>query len=310
MWNALFCNIAERGLITVKHHKGAILKFSQRMGITSAEKIIQIESIDVDLRNSLWSVLSEIYWKRFNLPKYHMGDRCDRVSNSNLGSLFTSLWLHYFKLPIDTIPIFFYDEKNALNRIRENFFSAKWFEIYDFIEFVAVHGPKAMNGAFIATCNDFLERENSGYRFVCGKIVEISSSDEISEIDNAISKSTPYYGVKQHLSSAISLLSDRKNPDYRNSIKESISAVESLCKSISGKDNATLGAALKELEKNNLLHPALKSAFSSLYGYTNDTGGIRHALMEESTLTGADARFMLISCSAFVNYVIASTNSA
>ena len=286
------------------------MRFSQRMGITSAEKIVQIESIDEDLRNSLWSALSAIYWRKFNRPKYDMGTRCDRVSGSNLDGLFTALWLHYFKRPIDTIPALFHDENNALGRIRKYFFSAEWFEIYDFIEFVAEYGPKERKDDFIVACNSFLERENSGYRFVNGKIVGISSSDEVSEIESAISSSTPYYGVKQHLSSAISLLSDRQNPDYRNSIKESISAVESLCKSISGNDSATLGAALKELERRSQLHPALKSAFSSLYGYTSDTGGIRHALMEESILTGADARFMLISCSAFVNYVIASTSSA
>ena len=217
------------------------------MGITSAEKIVQIESIDEDLRNSLWSALSAIYWRKFNRPKYDMGTRCDRVSGSNLDGLFTALWLHYFKRPIDTIPALFHDENNALGRIRKYFFSAEWFEIYDFIEFVAEYGPKERKDDFIVACNSFLERENSGYRFVNGKIVGISSSDEVSEIESAISSSTPYYGVKQHLSSAISLLSDRQNPDYRNSIKESISAVESLCKSISGNDSATLGAALKEL---------------------------------------------------------------
>jgi hypothetical protein len=93
-------------------------------------------------------------------------------------------------------------------------------------------------------CNHFLERENSSYRFLDGKIVEISSSDELQEIESAIERSTPYYGVKQHLRSAISMLSDRENPDYRNSIKESISAVESLCKTVSGNDKATLGSAL------------------------------------------------------------------
>lgn len=99
-------------------------------------------------------------------------------------------------------------------------------------------------------------------------------------------------------------MNNRETPDYRNSIKESISAVESLAKVLSGSDKATLGEALKEIEKNGKLHSALKSAFSSLYGYTNDAEGIRHALLDESSLTKADARFMLVSCSSFVNYLI------
>ena len=283
------------------------MKFSQRLGITPIEKAIQIEAIDNDLRNSLWSLLTAFYWDTFNKNKYNMAGRTDYISGSNLDRLFEALWLHYFKKPTDTIPTFYYARDDGLGILRSYFFKATWYEVYDFIEFVSVHGPTVKRGEFIAACNKFMERENSGYRFVDRKIIEISSSDEVSEIESAIERSTPYYGVKQHLSSAISLLSDKEKPDYRNSIKESISAVESLCKTVSNDEKATLGAALKILEKNGNMHPALKSAFSSLYGYTNDADGIRHALMEESKLTSADARFMLISCSAFINYVIATS---
>lgn len=286
------------------------LKFSQRKGLTPAGKVLQIDAIDEELMNSIWSLLTAFYWDKFDRHKWSMGSRTDHISESNLNGLFRSLWLHHFKKPIDTIPTYFYDEINGLAILRRYFFSAEWYEIYDFIEAIVAYGPKQQKEGFISSCNGFLERENSAYRFVNGKIAEISSLDEIGEIEEAISKSTPYYGVRQHLITAISMLSDRANPDYRNSIKESISAVESLCKTVSGQEKATLGAALKTLESKGLMHPALKSAFSSLYGYTNDAGGIRHALMEESNLTSADARFMLISCSAFVNYVIASTSSS
>src|SRR5205814_4142658 len=98
-------------------------------------------------------------------------------------------------------------------------------------------------------------------------------------------------------------MSDRKNPDYRNSIKEAISAVEATCGMISGKPKATLGDALKVLREKGSVHPALEKAFSAIYGYTSDANGIRHALTEESNLTFSDAKFMVISCSAFVNYL-------
>jgi hypothetical protein len=51
------------------------------------------------------------------------------------------------------------------------------------------------------------------------------------------------------------------------------------------------------------LHPAFREALSKMYGYTSDADGIRHSLMEESRLDGDDARFMLVTCSAFVNYL-------
>ena len=36
--------------------------------------------------------------------------------------------------------------------------------------------------------------------------------------------------------------------------------------------------------------------------------GIRHALLQEPTLDSDDARFMLVSCSAFVNYLKTKAN--
>ena len=136
-------------------------------------------------------------------------------------------------------------------------------------------------------------------------MVEITSNEEIQSIECAIAEATPYGGVKEHLKRALEHHSDKQNPDYRNSIKESISAVESLAKQVSGNEKATLGAILKKLEKEEKMHPALKSAFSNLYGYTNDADGIRHALLnEEGSLTKTDAKFMLVCCSAFINYVI------
>lgn len=285
------------------------MKFSQRLGLTPAQKAIQIGSLDEDLRNSLWSLLTIYYWDRFNKRKYDMSSRADYISGSNLDGLFKGLWLNYFKKPIDTIPDRYYDEPDGLGMLRKYFFQAKWYEVYDFIEFITGYSIDDKRNNFINACNNIFERENSGYRFVDGKIIEISSADEVNEIEKAIEKATPYYGVKQHLVSAIALISDKENPDYRNSIKESISAVESLCKKIAGDEKATLTAALKVLEKKGHMHSALKSAFSSLYGYTSDADGIRHALMEQSNLTSADARFMLISCSAFINYVVATTEN-
>ncbi len=285
------------------------MKFSQRLGIVLAEKAIQIESLDQDLRNSLWSQLTIYYWDKFNKQKYDFGSRIDYISGSNLNSLFNGLWLSYFKKPIDTIPDYYYDEPYGLGILRKYFFEAKWYEVYDFIEFISGYSIDGKRDNFINDCNKIFGKENSGYRFVDGKIIEISSSDEVNEIEKAIENATPYYGVKQHLVSAITLISDKQNPDYRNSIKESISAVESLCKKVAGDDKATLSTALKLLEKKGHLHSALEKAFSALYGYTSDADGIRHALMEQSNLTSADARFMLISCSAFINYVIATTEN-
>lgn len=273
------------------------MRFSQRIGKIPTGKLVQYEDIDEDLRNGLWNSFTVSFLNRVSYRR----DSSSYTKNANLSQMMTNLWMHLFKLPVDQIPLKFTDTKSVL---REWFFDAEWFELFDFLEACVEHGNDNYAGDLITNCNFHLERENSAYRFVNRELAEITGKEEIEEVEAAIGQSGAYGGVREHLASSLALMNDRENPDYRNSIKESISAVESLAKVLSGNDKATLGQALKEIEKNGKLHSALKSAFSSLYGYTNDAEGIRHALLEESSLTKADARFMLVSCSSFVNYLI------
>ena len=152
--------------------------------------------------------------------------------------------------------------------------------------------------------NELFEKEYVGYRFINNYIVAIVDKEEVSAIEEALSNK--FDGCKAHISKAVGFISDREKPDYKNSIKESISAVESICKIITGEKSATLGDTLKILENKNGLKGQLKSAFEKLYTYTNDKGGIRHAEgLFESNVSFEEAKFMLVSCCAFVNYLIA-----
>ena len=65
---------------------------------------------------------------------------------------------------------------------------------------------------------------------------------------------------------------------------------------------------MKFIENKYKIPNGLKTAFSVLYGYTSNENGIRHALTENNTnATINEARFMLVTCSAFVNYLIANS---
>jgi hypothetical protein len=73
--------------------------------------------------------------------------------------------------------------------------------------------------------------------------------------------------------------------------------------------NGKFSDALTAIEKKIQLHGSLKKAFMALYGYTSDAGGIRHALSDEDvTPTFEDAKFMLVTCSAFINYLKAKAS--
>ena len=273
--------------------------FSQREGFEPVKNIIQVDNMDRDLRNSLWNALCIWYWKRA---------RAKYISEDENISIFVSiLWLNYFKEPIDTLPDYW---PHVLEYIRKYYFECKWNNVYDFIDFIARNSPDTtINREFMKSCNRYLEKELSAYRFVGGILTPITSEEEITEIEEALGADF-LKPVHTHLKTALSLFSDRKSPDYRNSIKESISAVEAISKLITKKPNATLGDALKKIESKVDIHVALKKAFNKLYGYTSNEQGIRHSLLDESNLDFEDAKFMLVVCSAFINYLILKSPKA
>jgi hypothetical protein len=208
-----------------------------------------------------------------------------------------SLWFNYFKKPIDSRETY---GIHILQVIRRYFFECPWYEVYDFIEFVAKYHSFMKN--LSKMINSILEQELAGYRLIDGVIADITDKQEVEMLEAAL-RDTEFEGVSNHLKRALELLSDRKKPDYRNSIKESISAVESMARIITKRPKATLGDALTILEKTGKVHAALKAGFSNLYGYTSDEGGIRHAMLEEPNIDVNDAKFFLLSCTSFVNYL-------
>lgn len=274
--------------------------FSQRKGIKPVKSVIQVNFMDDDLRNGLWNALTTSYWD--NISRDYISYFPD------MEILIKKIWVDHFKQPLDTLEDIW---SLTYEKIRNIFYNYEWYEVYDFIEFIVYSYPyKDDNQDFMDHCNSFLERELSAYRFIGGKITQITSEEEISEIEEALEISKSLKAVNTHLKTALDLLADRKSPNYRNSIKESISAVEAICNIITKGKNATLGQALKKIEDKVGLHSALKNAFSSLYGYTSDADGIRHALLDEPNLYFEDAKFMLVSCSTFINYLVIKASKA
>lgn len=271
------------------------MRFSEQYGHVAVRNAIQIDSMNQQLRNGIWSLLTIYIWDNV---------RCYGTSffeTSPAGrKLFTRLWLYYWKLPIDTLR----DDWNAvLGKTRLYFFECEWFEAYDFVEFIAQNYPSypfTDEAAFVRAVNSTLTRECAACRLVNGSFVKITAEEEISEIESALAGAKG--PVQIHLQRALELLSNREKPDYRNSIKESISAIESLVAIALG-EKGTLGQLIKKMEDEIGLHPALRSAFSSLYGYTSDEAGIRHAIMESENVNFEEAKFFLVVCSTFINFV-------
>lgn len=146
-----------------------------------------------------------------------------------------------------------------------------------------------------------LRSENCFYQLFQGQFIPRLPLEQRESLEIALQASDP---IRIHLETALRMLSDRENPDCRNSIKESISAVESACKQLTGLDDATLTEALRTLQATRPLHDDFREALQRLYWWTCDDSGIRHSLSGEPTATLADAQFTLVVCSAFVNYLL------
>lgn len=264
------------------------MSFSERMGFVPERKI-QIESMDDRLQNRLYNFCIELINDR----------KIDAISMINC-------IIDYIGMRVD-------DDYDINYSIIQQTLSdkSKWYHSYDIIEHALDYYKKnnynyddSVYLCYVQELNDTLQEEKSGYRMIDGQFVPITDENELKEIQDAMH--SEFDSVDQHIKKALTLYSDRDKPDYENSIKESISAVEAMCCIITGMKgkNATLGEALKKLEENGVhIHGAMKSGFSSLYGYASDENGIRHGGIDFVNAPEEDARYMLVSCSAFVNYL-------
>lgn len=193
----------------------------------------------------------------------------------------------------------------------DSFEKKEWYFCFDVIEIWYQYlvlfdnkfiGNNKISSDFLYSINRVLEETFSGYRLLKGKIVAITDEIEINAVKEAVSSSSG--PVAEHMRMALEKFSAKPNPDYRNAIKEAISAVEALVKKISKNQKDSLGPALDGIENEIGISGALKEGFKKIYGYTSQEGGIRHALTDESVSpTFEDAKYMIVSCSAFINYL-------
>ena len=131
---------------------------------------------------------------------------------------------------------------------------------------------------------------------------------EAFQRDYSVLTASGNLGARTHLSAASAALS---KGDFAGSLRESIHAVESTAKAVTGDPNADLNVALRKLESSKPLHPALRQALGKLYAWTSDEKGVRHALIDaNANVTEAQALFMLSACAAFAAWLTRESASA
>lgn len=88
-------------------------------------------------------------------------------------------------------------------------------------------------------------------------------------------------------------------PDFENSIKESISAVESCLMILLNEPNGTLGKIIKQAK----LDPDVERLISQAYGLASNKAFVRHGGTTESTLTKAEAEFFIDFAASSIVYI-------
>ena len=275
--------------------------FADRNNIHPVNTSMQYKDFDVRSRITIANQINATYHAIF--------DKDSEVEWVN--AFWRSIVHNVYVQPIDCSSGMSYYESKMLELINANIYNDDYADVLSLVEYIAKllyqESEKRYKQVDVYNVlNKTFEKEFIEYRFVNGVIAQIISEIEIAQIEEAASLKDNK--VDEHINKALFLLSDRDNPDYENSIKESISAVEAMCNEITGK-KSTLGDALKLLKKKTTIHSGLEAAFGKLYGYTSDASGIRHAgQIDGPEATFDEAKFMLVACSGFVNY-LKGTNS-
>lgn len=268
------------------------IPFSQRLGYTEMPTTITRESLPENVMNSIQNIFCEL-WNKY-CASYDVHD----LLNYHFYRYYLNLRIEDSDCSIE--PLSYIDDDHF-----------EWYEKIDVIEWTIQflysnfnESDKSKLEHCVSELNKEFSRHRYGYRIVKGYFVETTSEDEINCITKAIDETNT--NVSTHLRQAIcSITPSNQVPDYRNSIKESISAVGSYLRDNFG--GTTLGEAIKNLKKKNpnLINRFILEAIEKLYTYTNQSDtGIRHELLSQDYVPDhSDALFMLIQASSFVNYL-------
>lgn len=277
------------------------MTFAQAEGAEPLPTQLALRTISAELSAALWAVIHDNLSECIRYPENVYGG--SKRLYDPWKAMLTAWWVTHEHQNIDEFP----DAASIHYQVKYIVTSKDYIKVFEFIQFV-VRRPECprvlRNGIAV-----ILERCRASYRLIDNTIVPITSDEEASSIAAAmeIAENAIAQGPRVHLRKAAEALSQGSWPE---SVRESIHAVEAAARSIEP-SAATLGPALSKLQQSIALNPAMSRAFSSLYGYSSDEKGVRHALVfeEVSQVEERDALFMLGACASFASYLL-SANGA
>ena len=268
------------------------VSFSQAQGYESLPQPLKLEELDRRARVQIWNV----FYETFIDP-----EEDEEIDEDDLIDLAFSLHMDLFEGAIDEAPSYW----SYFQDFKDYFFKRRFNKVFDVLEFLMRH--EVCPEAFTSKMSDMFRRCQLAYVIDTNSsptILPASTPEEGQATIDALRLLKEYGldGARQHLIEASTLINQGH---WANSIKESISAVESVAREIAP-GTRNLGSALNQLGHRGMLeHPSLRNGLEKLYEYTNEEGGIRHARLNDSdpNVGQDEAVFMLGACASFASYL-------
>ena len=272
-------------------------KFSERMGIIKPPELAQLEGMSDGLSNLLYNFCIEI-------QEQVDWEKVEQRLHDDLKEKIGTIRITSYKSKTIVADIMSREVVLDKSFFETNYEQLKWHQKYTLIEIVIdclsrYASPPRQDK--ISRLNQILERENAGYRMVvAGKLIPITNDQELEAVEAA--GNSGVNTVDDHMQEALKLFSDRENPNYANSIKEAICALEALAQERVGR-----GKALSHLIQSLSLPSDLGEAMKKLYDYASEVGGIRHAIKKGMTRPDfTTAKFVIVTVSAMIHYITTS----
>lgn len=143
-------------------------RFSERIGAVVVP--IQVRSMNATLRSSIWNLLRD----------------CIQNEQPRVSQVVEALTKVALRVPLENI-----DRQVPRHWLYEQVEGMEWYQVYDLLEAFADRANaftynRVSRQTFYELANRVLADENAGYRFVAGRLTEITSPAEIAAIEEAL----------------------------------------------------------------------------------------------------------------------------
>lgn len=199
----------------------------------------------------------------------------------------------------------------------------EWYQFYDCVEVVGdelktvepfyigapgyIDYSKFTFDAYRSKVNDIFARHQVGWRLNSKSQLESALPKDLADrVDGVEKKLDQFEAAREHFRKAKRYVLGT-NKDYENSIKESVSAFESVGKVLYDK-TSTLGDVLSRMKKDGSVPPMLVNVMEKFYAYANAEPGVRHGGIQKPKSDEMDAELAMHLSAAFIRYAIELRN--